>query len=329
MTSYISKSNLTFNIFSKEIIERFLVDEGLKYFVNTNISEINLSSPFVKDKGRRCYINYEKGLWNDFLLGEGGSFIKFVRLVKKFDSNREAKEYIVKNYFDGNINDLLAENEIEEDYCFDIKIPSSFEILDKSKDTHQPFIEYLKKRELDHVIDSLILFCDTSDRRIVFPFYERGELVYWTARSIDDNAYLRWKNASGNRMGLVYNIDNVSFGSTIYIFEGIADALMVYPNGVALLGRSISDEQLTSIMSRQPSSIVVVMDDDKYGLDSQCTIAEKFLDKTSNVFIFDWSTIEGAKDFNDMGRDLCKIAIKNILPWNTKTKTILKMKTHE
>lgn len=325
-TYYICKRGTRKNIFDKDVIEQFLTDEGIRYKILSHMSEICCPSPFVKDRATRCYINYEKGLYHDFLSGKSGDFVSFVQDTKGFTSYGEAKFFIIKNYFDGTIEDLLEEKEeveVEEEALF---VPPSFEILNTSDTNHDRFINYLAERDLEDIVGKVNLLCDPLDNRIVFPFYEHGEMIYWTARSIEQNPYLRWKNAVGNRSNLVFNIDNITLGSTVYIFEGIMDALMVYPKGVAILGSSISQEQIVRIGSRQPKRIVVVMDSDVYGLAAQQVIADRFLDYEFDVHVFDWSKIEGAKDFNEMGKELVNLALKYTLPWNRKTETLLKLR---
>lgn len=329
MGSFLTKYKFKNNLFGREAIEAFLQDENIRYVVIEHLGEINFSSPFTKDKGRRGYINFHKGKWKDFLLDEGGTFITFVKKLKGFETLSITKRYLVENYFDGNLPDLVNEEEDVEELRGNssIELPDGCEPLNVDKESHQPYIDYLKSRELNHIIGEIEMFVDDADQRIVFPFYKNGELVFWTGRSIDSKAYLRWKNAKeADRFDLIYNIDKINDGSVVYIFEGILDALMVYPRGIALMGRSITEDQIDLILGKNPSKIIVVMDGDEYGKESQRQIADRILDKFYNVYIFDWSIIEGAKDFNDMGYKLAQEAKDHYLHWGNKTLAMLLMK---
>jgi len=327
--------------FTREQIKDFLIDEGFTVKEKSSRGELIFNSPFdSSDTKRRCGINYKKnGRWNCYLSGENSkNFIDFIKKIKGFESRFEAKIFFLKNYL--LITDLKKyfetqsfEYSEEETERSKIELPEDqyIRLTESNQDSIElkKYFDYLHKRHIDNkLIFDLKIFADLYDQRVLFPFYENsGELTFYTARSILEGDFLPWKNLSGARNGLVYNIENIEAGSTVFIFEAIFDCLMVYPRGVATLGRKLDSVQMEAILARAPYKIVVVNDGDSYGQESQKETAARFAAVHDNVFIFDWQTFyfenqkfSDCKDFNKLGLIAGDIIHKYIKRWDNKTK---------
>lgn len=103
--------------------------------------------------------------------------------------------------------------------------------------------------------------------RVVFPIHnERGELVAYCGRSVDD-AEPRWKQPAGfEKSRVVYNLHRVEGGSVIVCesFWGVLACVRAgVMNAVAVMGHFISEEQATLL--QRFSRVRVLFDGDVYG----------------------------------------------------------------
>lgn len=302
----------------REQIKNFLIDSGIDWIEKEERGEFLINSPFVFDSKKKAGINYKKGgLFNCFKTGKGGSFFTLVKEVKNFDSDSEARHWFVRNYFtlseltNQMIHKVSDESEPQES---DVEFPPG--TLSFNKNKHYEYYEYLKKRHFsDSMIDELKIFVSEFERRIVFPTYDAaGNLEFYARRTIDPKNDLRWLNSASQGKNPVWNLDNV--GEIIYIFEGIFDAIRVFPRGVAIFGNTLRDGQAKKILSKKPYKIVVVCDGDEPGRYGQRRTANKLAEMHKNVWIHLWDK-KGPKDFGDMN----EIKLNEIL-WDTSGKLL-------
>jgi hypothetical protein len=281
---------------SREQIIQFLCDEGISYKERSDRGELLVDSIFTSDSKKKMGINYKKnGAWNCFKSNEGGSFFKLIKILKKFDTETESKLFFIKNYFSK--EDLLESfysPSITEKTKNVIEIPESYSPL-KEKNM---YYDYLILRHFnEEIINESKVFFSTFEKRVLFPIYENNELCFYAKRSVDPNNPLRWVNSISEGSDPVWNLQNV--GSEIFIFEGIFDAIRVWPRGVAIFGNTIREGQLEKILAKNPYKIVVVLDGDEAGRRGQLNTAKKISQKHSNVWVHLWDP-EGPKDFSDM-----------------------------
>lgn len=296
---------------------KFLNDEGLDHPIKIDKDDdydyqIQINEPFVSDTRLRCGITGSvtfakldgkkhtafkcfKSVGN--YGGEyQGSFFKFVKLVKNFSGVKEAKFYFLKNYL--NIETLFnppsSFEKKKEEKNINLELPSNSEIFNKEK--HEEYYRYLLNRGLsDDKIAKIKIFIQRDERRIIFPIYEYGNLVFYAKRAIDKNP-MPWSNIKAQNVYPIYNFDNV--GYTVEIFEGIFDSLK-RKNGIALLGLG-NMSQMQKILQQNFYKIILVMDNDIYGHKAKLSWA-KYLTRKGhdNVYIFDYSGID-KKDFGEL-----------------------------
>lgn len=98
-------------------------------------------------------------------------------------------------------------------------------------------------------------------RRIIIPFYYRGNIIGYTSRAIADG--IKPKYWSSHPADFVFNLDNQKPDSKfVIVCEGPFDAMSI--DGVALNGSEISDIQVDQI-DRLQREVIVVPDTDKAG----------------------------------------------------------------
>jgi hypothetical protein len=142
------------------------------------------------------------------------------------------------------------------------------------------------------------------NRRIIIPFYWKGELIGYTARSLDDST--KTKYHSSYEPNYVFNTDKQPVdGKFAIVCEGPFDAMSV--DGVAVLSNDISDTQ-ADILESLGRELVVVPDWDKAG--------EKLIERAIE---FGWTVSfpvwrETCKDVNEAVIQYGKLfVIKSIL----------------
>jgi DNA primase len=293
----------------ESVIASFLSDEAIALKNNKNNYCIN--SPFVHDDKYKLWISKTKnGIWQCFKSGQKGDFINLVKELKGFTTYKDAKRFFIREYFFKNKKGAIpiSYSTTASDVKTSLYFPDSFEKLEA---THTEYIEYLKSRGIDS--NGLQLFVNTEEKRIVFPVYESGSLIFYTGRSIDPEEKIRWKNASASGKTPIYGLEKA--GKTLYIFEGIFDALSV-DSGIAVFGaNNTSDAVCKKILSTNPYKIYVVMDNDEAGRRAAVSLCERlYKNKKATVYIFDWSCTN-AKDMNELlvaiGREQLEQTIKD------------------
>lgn len=281
---------------NKEQITSFLLDEGISdWREKDDRGELLINSPFVSDSKKKCGINWKKGVWNCYKSGQGGNIWSFVKRIKDLQSENEARLWFLKNYFSNeDIKESLSHQEDRRETSYKLLFPKGTRRIESND--HE-YISYLKSRYFnEEMIRDLSIHINEEERRVVFPIYNFGKLSFYARRAIDSTNPIRWLNSTGEGSDPVWNIDRVR--DEIWIFEGIFDAVRMYPKGVAIFGAHIRDGQVKKILDKSPHKIVVVCDGDAPGRKSQFETASKLSQLHPNVWIHLWKP--GAKDFGEM-----------------------------
>lgn len=145
--------------------------------------------------------------------------------------------------------------------------------------------------------------------RIIVPFYEGGRLVYFVARTYIDETSggLKILNPPVSntryipRNEVIFNYNGIIGQSWCTICEGVFDA-MTAPNGIAILGKYMSEQQMLKLKSLEIKTVVVMLDKD----------AEKDALKLSWDGLKKWGFVvkfckmPHGKDPNSIGEEECK-----------------------
>jgi len=140
------------------------------------------------------------------------------------------------------------------------------------KNWHNPqyyeVVQYLKNRNVSYydVMSYNIYYTDDGiyTRRVIVPIYDNGVLVCFVARTIDSDNKKKYLNASGvklKKVGILFNIDMAFNFNPIILTEGVFDAIAVGDDAVALLGTSMTHEQINRIVDLH-KDVIVCLDGD-------------------------------------------------------------------
>ncbi len=338
-----------------ESIIEFLTDEGISPRVGSTDPEkyhMSFNDPFVDDSKHRCGIarifvestgEYEtvfNGFKSSALLGDDfhGSFYKFVKLLKNFNTIHDAIEYFDNKYIYPNFSaqDLLHWNVLSNNNDIDEKLkqyvvlnqegvyfPNSFERLDITKREHWKYTKYFINRKIAiKTIKNNVIFVDNYTSRLVFPVYENNKLVFYTKRSINPHDEFKWiKLKNSKKVFPIWNLDNAKL--EVIIFEGIFDAIH-FNNGVALFGSFWNESLRAKILSKHFFKIIVAMDNDKPGRAAKLKIAEDLSHYHENVYVYNYKGIT-YKDFGEIIEHDGKFEENRVIKWDYAAKVKFKM----
>jgi len=282
-------------------------------FLRTNFGEVKqtatgewrVNTPFASDKKHHLYIEPKKGVLFDFKTGYKGDIIgfiaEFLQIQRKDVFPTLIKEYSQK----GDISEFAYEDYIEK--VQDLVLPNGLHFF--SDEIQSPIrdqaYQYLLNRDIpEENIQELGYIYDPGseyDRTIFIPFIEGGRIVYFTARFFTPKGDKRYQNPHGfNSKQFVYNFDKLQ--DTVFIFEGVMDAISLKGQvGTAMLSGDLGREQAIKILSKAPSTIVFVPDNDETGertLERNIELLMKYKPPSLDLRILTYK-IEGAKDFNE------------------------------
>jgi hypothetical protein len=155
-------------------------------------------------------------------------------------------------------------------------IPLYEDLTARQKIMCRPAFVYMEKRGVSaEAVQALRLgYCPTGDyqRRLIFPVYQGGDLVYWTNRFCG-KAYRKTKNPP-NKEGhytaqeCLLNYDNALGARLVALVEGPFDVLAYWYNGIpalGLIGKRLSERQvalLTRLAEHGTREFVISLDSD-------------------------------------------------------------------
>jgi len=346
-----------------EHVISFLQDEGLANPIKISNEndphhwKVHINDPFIEDTKKRMGIMIVR--FTDKYTGEdvecvvfhgfksaacltndkySGDWYNFVRLVKKFETRREAKDWFDMTYIYRGQNLLKRgigkqnQDTLLKKKKTKVLWPVRFKRLDLHYRLHYPYVKYLyktRKVPLDRIKNDKI-FVDIGTQRIIFPIYDEfnnGELISYAGRLITQNPYQTpWIKPKGEGIFPVWNLNNVN-GEELWLFEGIFDAIQ-HPDGVALLGVAFGNIK-NKILRKHFSKYIIVMDNDDPGRRAKIAIATELRDKYHKcVYIYDYAGIDSqeAKDFGEMAVKGIPFDIENrVIPFTFKTEVKIKM----
>ena len=112
--------------------------------------------------------------------------------------------------------------------------------------------------------------------RLIIPIVMREAMVGWQARYVGDLDWKSWSppkyyNPPGmNKRMMLYGFDQARPSSFCVVVEGASDAWAVGPGAVALLGKSMSQQQFDLIRTHWRAAVVMLDDDAEQAADKVC-----------------------------------------------------------
>ena len=242
-------------------------------------NDYKVRAGFKFDQGKivyNCWNCSTKGVYEEF---SGKISRIFRRILRDYGiDDSEISEVINTNFFfkkpNSNIITLESITKVNTSTPETFLPPKSFKLGHHEFTEYQEkLVAYLIERKVD--VFNYPFYFSLEPRfkdRIIIPFYRQGKLIFWQARSIDQQEKKRYDNAPVNREAVIFNFDRLFDYSRgpLLVTEGVFDALMF--DGVAILGSSLNDAKI-QLLSKSPRRLVFVIDKDSNG----ALLAEKVL----------------------------------------------------
>lgn len=211
----------------------------------------------VPDDKYNLETNLEKNVYHCWVCGDShGTRGRLSNLVYQLGSRDQKNRYktITKNYISYYKRKNYYFRDIDDSETFDYN------------SNNNPYLNYLRySRNLpDKIIKKYdIGYIDEGYYKgnIYIPSKDRNGLSNgYVLRTIDNTKRRKYTQKMKDK-GSVFFEDKVLWYDTIYLTEGVFDAI-VTPNGLPLLGKHASDTRLYNIAQQAKSSIVLILDRD-------------------------------------------------------------------
>lgn len=233
----------------------------------------------------------------------GTNFTDIIDELKTFDID-------IENYIenDNKPATFTATPDLPRD-CINLFDKSQVEFFKDNK-VLQKAIKLIKNRNLDIAVNRpKALYLSLNDNihknRLVIPFYENGEVIFYQSRTILSNDTKSKYISKINSTKSLYGFDQIDPRlDNVFIFEGPINSFFV-KNGVAVAGiQEKSHQSFTAKQIEQLSSLVLykkIWVLDSQWIDSASLSKSKILaDQNETIFIWPEKIGRKYKDFNDL-----------------------------
>lgn len=238
-----------------------------------NSFKFNISTTLKTSKRSKCE-NYWVHDWRPSAQQYNSSFLKFVQRFKGCSFKEAVKDVCGSTV---NLRALLdsqkPQQEKEDKIIQHLELPeNAIPINDQKWPKFQELaIRYLESRGIRYN-DAISFRVHYTPTKIIFPYLEYDEIVYWQGRSfspaIKEFEFPDQRISGVGKSEFIYGFDNAEPGQPVYITEAIFDALTIGPGGLASGGATIVESQKRKIRALGPSYVVLAPDNDKEGLAS-------------------------------------------------------------
>lgn len=281
------------------------------------------SCPYCNHPKPKLEINFTqnkkgKNPWHCWVCGQKGN--KLITLYKKVGATQDKTQQLKK---------LVGS---QEDYTptktnNEVRLPKEFKpLFPRSKDIiAKHAYAYLKKRKItdQDIIKYNIGYCDYGlyANMVIIPSYdENGNLNYFTARSFQKDAFIKYKNPSTSRDIVPFEL-YINWDLPLILCEGVFDAIAIKRNAVPLLGKNIQSNLMKKIISSKVKKIYLALDSDAQK--QSIKFAEKFMDEGKEVYLV---KMDG-KDPSELGFHEFTSLIQQTLPLSSYQFLELKLNT--
>lgn len=233
-------------MFSKLISEQY----NLGKYRKSNTKWARLNCPFCSKKDYSISLNVETG------------YCKCHRCL---------------NY--GYINDLKDVEEQIIDEVFDGELPYGVCDISQCYPWNKKLcLEYLFNRGITHedVVKYNIKYAESGylEGRIFIPFFLKGKLVYYIARTIYDESKEPKKILNPKGRKELFNIERASQYQEVVLVEGVFDAILTGDDAIPILGKSLTQYQI-DLMVQHDITVVNIMLDPEVELHYSINLAKK------------------------------------------------------
>ena len=243
-------------------------------------------------------------MWQDFLSGEVGNFIKLYALLEEKSYHISESELLIKSLFknDKKSIPLVKEKIKEESPLGDLEVISAASYESKNPLVLAAWCFLYERKLLDLEDDKFAYYLERSGKyknRLIIPFTKNEVMYYFQARALDSSQLPKYLNPSideGMRPShVLYPFDENA--SSLVICEGPLDAISLQLQGVnatCTLGCKVSEEQL-DILKDFKGKIIIGYDNDEAGQRG----IQKFDKLRKNKMMGEVSICTPPEDFKD------------------------------
>jgi len=309
--SQLFEDKLSMSMFVEEIIH-----ETVSNVIRAGNNKLRFNCPICGEttNKRRGWFDTKDAsyiCWNGGCPAESGmTGLWFASILRDTNYGMICAEYIkwsgenVSDHIKSRKSDKLNKPEI-------LDSKPKLDIGDNWVDLPKVVIEYCKQRglyEAPFKPDNWEFFYDLKTKRLVIPWMENGEMVYYQKRKLisTDEESAKYIYPT-NEAKPVFNIDKIDGDKFIYVCEGALDSIFLY-NSISCGGISPSQSQLATINSHYPNNQLVIVTDN-YWID-RSSFSVLMGNKYKNIkgllekHLFDWKFFSWspdclAKDINE------------------------------
>ena len=190
-------------------------------------------------------------------------------------------------------------SEVEEVIISNIvELPQEYKQFDDSIISRHA-LAYLKKRNVkkSDIIKYNIGYCENGlySNMIIIPSYnEKGQLNYFTARSFQEDPFIKYRNPDVSRDIIPFELF-INWDLPIILCEGPFDAIAIKRNVIPLFGKNIQSSLMKKIVTSKVQKIYIALDTD--AIQKALEFCELLLNEGKEVYLVE---LKG-KDPSEMG----------------------------
>jgi hypothetical protein len=144
--------------------------------------------------------------------------------------------------------------------------PNSYAVPEVNPDDVWTIVasEYLEARGLSLTDHTWYLSSNLNYRdRLIIPYYKDGKVIYWQARSFDENAKKRYINPNVPIEPILFGYEELEKTSSqpIFIMEGVFDAISI--GGISMLGSKLYKQRIDAFTRSRRRKVFVIDKKDK------------------------------------------------------------------
>jgi hypothetical protein len=282
-----------------EILNKYHIEY---YETGKNISSgwIGLNCPFCPDGDPSTHLGLHRGsnIISCWRCGKKGTIVDLiVALSAKSYRNvlSEISAYVAEDLYDYKEISSVKEIQLPKEFSRKITKNSYNYLLRRG---FNPFYIW-NKYELYNPIPE---FRGRYNYRIVIPFFYENKMVTFTARDYSKQSDLRYLSLENDKSVIsigdcIYNIDQVSINSTIFIFEGPFDVWKFDENACAIYGIRFNSSKIAKlILDKRPERVYIIFDPGAESRAEQLAIELSVFTKVEVIFL------NGHRDIGDFSQ---------------------------
>jgi hypothetical protein len=255
------------------------------------------SSPLDVKTDKAAAVNFHYNVVKDFRhYAKAVGIETYIKNVENIQNIIDV-EVMLDNYEEVKLEPLYKEQHTHRE----LKLPNGYAPIISNTELGQRARTYLIKRNvsIDYAFVNGIGFGSYGDYvgRIIIPYYNAGQLVYYQTRDFTD-FQSKHKNPEYSKEGVWYNEDALYTQETVFIGEGFFDAVTMLEQGICAGGWSVDETQMAKLILSPCRSFVIMPDVGFYK--KAVKIFRPLIKNGKTVKILD-PTMYGGKDPNEAG----------------------------